>query len=134
MQIVSVFAIGFNQHFFADTGADASITNSNSNFGQFAIASDSFKKDAFAKDDAAYVTHVLAPKEITSTETDVDWQRINVDATFKVGITSHLYLFGFDTLDNVPPTVIQGYRVGAASSDRVFVDFTNTSAPSGTGV
>ncbi len=134
MQIVSVFAIGFNQHFFADTGADASITNSNSNFGQFAIASDSFKKDAFAKDDAAYVTHVLAPKEIVSTQTDVDWQRINVDATLNVGITSHLYLFGFDTLDNVPPTVIQGYRVGAASSDRVFVDFTNTNAPSGTGV
>ena len=66
MQIVSVFAIGFNKHFNAETGADASITNSNSNFGQFAIASDGFKKDAFGKDDAAYVTHVLAPKEITS--------------------------------------------------------------------
>ena len=131
MQIVSVFAIGFNQHFFADTGADASITNSNSNFGQFAIASDSFKRDAFAKDDAAYVTHVIAPKEIVSTQTDVDWQRINVDATKNVGITSHLYLFGFDTLDNVPPTVIQGYRVGAASSDRVFVDFTNATASVG---
>ena len=134
MQIVSVFAIGFNQQFFADTGADASITNSNSNFGQFAIASDSFKKDAFAKDDAAYVSHILAPKEITSPETDVDWQRFDVDKTKTVGISSHLYLFGFDTLDNSPPTVIQGYRVGAASSDRVFVDFTNTNAPAGTGV
>ena len=134
MQIVSVFAIGFNQHFFADTGADASITNSNSNFGQFAIASDSFKKDAFAKDDAAYVSHILAPKEITSTQTDVDWQRFDVSKTKTVGISSHLYLFGFDTLDNSPPTVIQGYRVGAATSDRVFVDFTNTNAPAGTGV
>ena len=129
MQIVSVFAIGFNKHFNAETGADASITNSNSNFGQFAIASDGFKKDAFGKDDATYVTHILAPKEITSPETNVDWQRINVDATKNVnntlGITTHLYLFGFDTLDNEPPTVIQGYRVGAASSDRLFVDFTN---------
>ena len=134
MQIVSVFAIGFNQHFFADTGADASITNSNSNFGQFAIASDGFKRDAFTKDDAAYVTHILTPKEITSTQTDVDWQRFDVGKTKTVGISSHLYLFGFDTLDNSPPTVIQGYRVGAASSDRVFVDFTNTNAPAGTGV
>ena len=125
MQIVSVFAIGFNKHFNAETGADASITNSNSNFGQFAIASDGFKKDAFGKDDATYITHILAPKEITSPQTNVDWQRINVDATKQVGITTHLYLFGFDTLDNVPPTVIQGYRVGAASSDRLFVDFTN---------
>ena len=130
MQIVSVFAIGFNQHFFADTGADASITNSNSNFGQFAIASDSFKKDAFAKDDAAYVSHILAPKEITSTQTDVDWQRFDTTKTINTGISSHLYLFGFDTLDNAPPTVIQGYRVGAATSDRVFVDFTNTNAGS----
>ena len=128
MQIVSVFAIGFNQHFFADTGADASITNSNSNFGQFAIASDGFKRDAFTKDDAAYVTHILTPKEITSTQTDVDWQRFDTAKTINVGVSSHLYLFGFDTLDNSPPTVIQGYRVGAASSDRVFVDFTNTNA------
>ena len=130
MQIVSVFAIGFNSHFFADTGADASITNSNSNFGQFAIASDSFKKDAFAKDDAAYVSHILAPKEITSTQTEVDWQRFDVTKTQNIGISSHLYIFGFDTLDNAPPTVIQGYRVGAATSDRVFVDFTNTNAGS----
>ena len=125
MQIVSVFAIGFNKHFNAETGADASITNSNSNFGQFAIASDGFKKEAFAKDDAAFITHVLAPKEITSAETNVDWQRLNVDATKVVGINTHLYIFGFDTLDNVPPTVIQGYRVGAAANDKLFVDFTN---------
>ena len=132
MQIVSVFAIGFNKHFTAETGADASITNSNSNFGQFAIACDGFKKDAFGKDDAAYITQIITPREITSTQTNVDWQRIDVAKTKTVGISSHLYLFGFDTLDNVPPTVIQGYRVGAASSDRLFVDFTNANV--GTGV
>ena len=132
MQIVSVFAIGFNKHFTAETGADASITNSNSNFGQFAIACDGFKKDAFGKDDAAYITQIITPKEITSPQTNVDWQRINVGLTTQVGISSHLYLFGFDTLDNVPPTVIQGYRVGAASSDKLFVDFTNANI--GTGI
>ena len=132
MQIVSVFAIGFNKHFTAETGADASITNSNSNFGQFAIACDGFKKDAFGKDDAAYITQIITPREITSTQTNVDWQRIDVAKTKTVGISSHLYLFGFDTLDNVPPTVIQGYRVGAASSDRLFVDFTNANV--GTGI
>ena len=49
MQIVSVFAIGFNKHFNAETGADASVTNSNSNFGQFAIASDGFKERGIHK-------------------------------------------------------------------------------------
>ena len=43
--------------------------------------------------------------------------------TTSVGITSHLYLFGFNTKDNVPPVVIQGYRVGAQTNDSVFVDF-----------
>ena len=33
IQAVSVFAIGFAQHFLAEDGADQSITNSNSNFG-----------------------------------------------------------------------------------------------------
>ena len=43
MQIVSVFAIGFNKHFSAETGSDASVTNSNYNFGQIALTSDGFK-------------------------------------------------------------------------------------------
>ena len=34
MQIVSVFAIGYNRHFSTESGGDASITNANSNFGQ----------------------------------------------------------------------------------------------------
>ena len=37
MQIVSVFAIGYNKHFETTSGGDASITNSNSNFGQFSL-------------------------------------------------------------------------------------------------
>ena len=123
MQIVSVFAIGFNKHFNAETGADASVTNSNSNFGQFAIASDGFKKNAFTKDNNAYITQVITPKAITSTETNIDWQRLDVGLTTSVGITSHLYLFGFNTKDNVPPVVIQGYRVGAKTNDVISVNF-----------
>ena len=37
VQVVSVFAIGYNKHFVAESGADASITNSNSNFGQLSL-------------------------------------------------------------------------------------------------
>ena len=59
MQIVSVFAIGFNKHFNAETGSDASVTNSNSNFGQIALTSDGFKKTAFTKDDTAYILSLI---------------------------------------------------------------------------
>ena len=44
LQIVSVFAIGFNKHFDIQSGADASITNSNSNFGQISLSAEDLRK------------------------------------------------------------------------------------------
>ena len=117
MQIVSVFAIGFNKHFSAETGSDASVTNSNSNFGQIALTSDGFKKSAFSKDDTAYISNIITPRAITESPVTVDWQSLDVGLTTSVGISSHLYLFGFNDFDDKPPVIIQGYRVGAKSND-----------------
>ena len=117
MQIVSVFAIGFNKHFNAETGSDASVTNSNSNFGQIALTSDGFKKSAFTKDDTAYISNIITPRAITEDSVTVDWQSLDVGLTTSVGISSHLYLFGFNDEDDKPPVIIQGYRVGAKSNE-----------------
>ena len=117
MQIVSVFAIGFNKHFSAETGSDASVTNSNSNFGQIALTSDGFKKSAFSKDDTAYISNIITPRAITESPVSVDWQSLDVGLTTSVGISSHLYLFGFNDFDDKPPVIIQGYRVGAKTTD-----------------
>ena len=117
MQIVSVFAIGFNKHFNAETGSDASVTNSNSNFGQIALTSDGFKKSAFTKDDTAYISNIITPRAITEEPVTVDWQSLDVGLTTSVGISSHLYLFGFNDEDDKPPVIIQGYRVGANSNE-----------------
>ena len=119
MQIVSVFAIGFNKHFNAETGSDASVTNSNSNFGQIALTSDGFKKSAFSKDDTAYISNIITPRAITDQPVNVDWQSLDVGLTTSVGISSHLYLFGFNDFDDKPPVIIQGYRVGAKSNDLI---------------
>ena len=48
---------------------------------------------------------------------NVDWQAFDVGLTTSVGISSHLYLFGFNDIDDKPPVVIQGYRVGAKETD-----------------
>ena len=117
MQIVSVFAIGFNKHFNAETGSDASVTNSNSNFGQIALTSDGFKKTAFTKDDTAYISNIITPRSINETPVNVDWQSLDVGLTTSVGISSHLYLYAFKDFDDKPPVIIQGYRVGAKSDD-----------------
>ena len=49
IQAVSIFAIGFAEHFVSETGGDQSITNSNSNFGARALIADGFRKDAFPR-------------------------------------------------------------------------------------
>ena len=125
LQIVSVFAIGYNRHFSTNSGGDASITNSNSNFGQLSLTSTGFKKEAFAKDNKAYITNIIAPRAITSDEENIDWQRIDVGVTTSVANNRRLYLNGFTSEDIKPPILTQGYRVGAKVQDKLYVDFSS---------
>lgn len=122
LQIVSVFAIGFNKHFEISSGGDASITNSNSNFGQLSLVSEGFKKEAFDKDNKAFITNILPPRSNIVAEEDIDWLTIDVGITTSVGISTNLYLREFTSEDDVPPTLTQGYRVGAKVNDKLFVN------------
>ena len=126
MQIVSVFAIGFNKHLDSETGGDMSITNSNSNFGQIALNSSGFKKEAFEKDNKAFITSIITPRAIITEESNLDWQALDVGITTTVGITSHLYLYGFNSKDVAPPILTQGYRVGARISDKLYFTASGT--------
>ena len=126
IQVVSVFAIGFNKHFECQSGGDASITNSNSNFGQISLSADGFKKEAFNKDDKAFITHIIPPRAVTTAEDNIDWLTIDIDATTSVGISSHLYLFGFNNEAIAPTVVTQGYRVGARTNDKLYLSIGST--------
>ena len=121
IQSVSVFAIGFARHFVAEAGGDMSITNSNSNFGQISLNSTGFKKTAFDKDNTAFITSVIPPRAIIQSEDDIEWLSLNVGLTTQVGISSHLYLYGFNSSDNTPSTLTQGYRIGARLNDKLYV-------------
>ena len=118
VQIVSVFAIGYNKHFEAQSGGDASVTNSNSNFGQLSLISEGFKKEAFEKDNKAFITHIIPPRALHSTEEDVDWLTIDQDSS---NTSTKLYLFGFNNEDVKPPILTQGYRVGAKVNDKLYL-------------
>jgi hypothetical protein len=121
IQIVSVFAIGFNKHFDGETGGDASITNSNSNFGQISLNSSGFKKEAFSKDNNAFITSIIPPRSIDENiEERIDWLSLDVERTISAGISSHLYLYGYNTKDNVPTSLTQGYRIGAKKNDKLY--------------
>mgnify|MGYP003304384954 CR=1 FL=1 len=124
VQIVSVFAIGYNAHFLGQSGADASITNSNSNFGQFALIGEGFRPDAFPRDDQGYVTHITTPQTVDTSEAKTDsvsFYQLDVDKTKQVGLSSHLYIFSFDKEDDPPLSLSQGYRVGAKENESLKV-------------
>ena len=120
LQVVSVFAIGFNKHFDAESGGDMSITNSNSNFGQLALNSTGFKKKSFEKDNKAFITSIITPRAIVDQEENIDWIQLDVAKTISAANNARIYLFGFTAKDNVPPTLTQGYRIGAKALDKLY--------------
>tara|TARA_Y100001968_G_scaffold9233_1_gene7793 strand:- start:6954 stop:12728 length:5775 start_codon:yes stop_codon:yes gene_type:complete len=130
LQIVSVFAIGYHIHFSMKSGGDASITNSNSNFGQFALSADGFKKESFDKDNKGFITSIIAPKAIVSDSTDVDLPQLdkhrNVAAKL-AGNTGRLYLLGQINENVKPSEIAQGFRIGAKVNEKIYVPLPDAS-------
>ena len=120
MQLVSVFAIGFAEHFSVESGGDFSINNSNSNFGSKAFTATGFRNTAFSRDDVGYITHIISPKEIDAESISVDFSAIDIEKTVSVGTTHKLYLFNETNVNNPPNTVIDGYRLGAKQNDIIY--------------
>ena len=118
IQVVSVFAVGFGDHFFADSGGDLSITNSNSNFGNTSLRSKGFKSAAFTKDKAGQITHVIPPKSLDDVdEISINWVTVDITKTRSVADPTKLFLYGYTVETGRPPSKIQGYTVGARRDD-----------------
>jgi len=128
IQNVSIFAIGYAEHFVTENGGDMSITNSNSNFGARALVAAGFRRNAFSQDDLGYITHIIPPKEISITENAVEFNALDVGRTIGIASTAHLYLYNQTNSDVPPENVIDGYRIGARENDRlnVLVSFAGT--------
>ena len=121
LQLVSIFAIGYAQHFSAESGGDQSVTNSNSNFGAKSLVASGFRKDAFPRDDVGYITHIVPPKEIETLESSTEFLAIDVNKTIGVGQTNRLYLYNQTNQDIVPDGILEGYRIGAKPDDQLNV-------------
>ena len=118
IQVVSVFAVGFGDHFFSESGGDLSITNSNSNFGNTSLRSKGFKAAAFTKDKAGQITHVIPPKSLSDVdEISINWVTIDITKTRSVADPTKLFLYGYTTETGKPPGKVQGYTVGARRDD-----------------
>ena len=119
VQAVSIFAIGFSEHFVTESGGDISLTNSNSNFGANALTSDGFRDTAFSQDNTGYISHVYPPKEISLVENSLEFQAVDVAKTVGLADTSKLFIYGATNSDVPPENVIEGFRLGAKVNDNL---------------
>jgi len=94
IQAVSVFAVGYADHFIAEDGGDMSITNSNSNFGMNAMRSIGFSDQSFNKDALGKITHIIPPRNVESNPSNSYYESINAPKT--QGYTTRIYLSGRD--------------------------------------
>ena len=130
LQCVSIFAIGFSQHFVADTGGDQSITNSNSNFGAKALIARKFSNIAFERNNAGYITHIIPPKEVTSVDESVFWVPLDIGITTSYSAANsnardRLYTFGYSDFDAPPTHIIDSFRIGSKVNDVIKLDINN---------
>ena len=147
IQAVSVFAVGFADHFLCESGGDMSITNSNSNFGNTAIRSVGFKAEPFTKDSQGKIVGVIPPKSIDGVdELNLNWLSLDLEKTIENNATTgtwsngtgltpsstfvKLYLYGYTDPASPPPSKVQGYTVGARrdedeTPDKVYLNLIN---------
>lgn len=140
VQVVSVFAVAYGDHFFADSGSDMSITNSNSNFGNTALRCKGFKAVSFTKDKFGTITHVIPPKDISDIpEVSFNWVNVDIQRTRVVSNPNRLYLYGYTNIDASPSRKTQGYTIGArqdgasnTTGDKIYCLLSSTSGASPT--
>ena len=119
IQAVSIFAIGYAEHFVTENGGDISLTNSNSNFGANSLTSSGFRSTAFGQDNTAYISHIYPPKEVPLTENSLEFRSIDVAKTVGLSSTGKLFIYSSSNADVPPENVIEGFRIGARVDDRL---------------
>jgi len=127
IQNVSIFAVGFADHFLMESGGDMSITNSNSNFGNTSLHAIGFKGFAFNQDKAGYITDIIPPKVIEESAANtkkVQYYTIDIQGTIQEQSNyTKLFLGSEDIIQPIdrPAVTIQGYRLGAKSDEKLYV-------------
>ena len=133
IQCVSIFAVGFADHFLMESGGDMSITNSNSNFGNTSLHAKGHKGYAFNQDKGGYIDAIIPPETVTETVGNTKRNSYyTLDVQKSNDASNHTKLFlgddeGYDPTKR-PAATIGGYRIGAKSDEKIFVKLTPNSA------
>ena len=127
IQCVSIFAVGFADHFLMESGGDMSITNSNSNFGNTSLHAIGHKGYSFNQDKAGYITDIVPPQQVVDSSANVEkvqYYTVDIQGTIQNSNNYTKLFLGSDditTPTNRPAATITGYRVGARSNEKLHV-------------
>jgi hypothetical protein len=127
IQNVSIFAVGFADHFLMESGGDMSITNSNSNFGNTSLHAIGFKGFSFNQDKAGYITDIIPPKKAAESSENIKkvaYYTIDIQGTIQNSNNYTKLFLGSDDIiipTERPAATIDGYRLGAKSNDKLYV-------------
>jgi hypothetical protein len=126
IQCVSVFAVGFFDHFLMESGGDMSITNSNSNFGNTSLHAVGFKGFAFNQDKGGYITDIIPPRVINtaaSNELKIQYYTLDILASNDQDNHTRVYIGSDAATDpaNRPAASVAGYRIGAKQDEKLYV-------------
>ena len=127
IQNVSIFAVGFADHFLMESGGDMSITNSNSNFGNTSLHAIGFKGFAFNQDKGGYITDIIPPQVVVDNAEStkkISYYTIDIQGSLATSQNyTKLFLGNDDIVDPLvrPAATIGGYRLGAKSDDKLYV-------------
>ena len=123
IQCVSIFAIGYSRQFVADSGGDQSITNSNSNFGSVSLYSKGFRNYSQIKDNAGYITNIICPKDIPTTESSINCYSIDIGLTQSQASSNsntRVYFKDYKSFFDPPSNKIRTYYIGGRSNDKIY--------------
>ena len=126
VQCVSVFAVGFFDHFLMESGGDMSITNSNSNFGNTSLHAIGFKGFSFNQDKGGYITDIIPPRTINTSlvnETKIQYYTLDIQASNSQSNHTRLYIGSDDATDpnDRPAATIEGFRLGSRTDEKLYV-------------
>ena len=134
VQCVSVFAVGFFDHFLMESGGDMSITNSNSNFGNTSLHSVGHKGYSFNQDKGGYITDIIPPQELSggygsnpniasTNSTKIPYFPIDIVSSNDLSNQTKLFLGGDTVYDpgSRPAATLNGFRLGARPDEKLFL-------------
>ena len=146
IQCVSVFAVGFFDHFLMESGGDMSITNSNSNFGNTSLHAIGHKGFAFNQDKGGYITDIIPPKILNdsrATAEKVQYYVLGIPDSNDASNHTRLYLGSAnENAEKRPAATIGGFRIGSKRYEKLYAkldpavpagpsEFSATLSPSG---